>query len=416
MWILDELEKITDPRQKKVEAFKYLKIFSRPVNRYIPNGVYFIEDREPYGRHTDKIKEYLKNDDHVFEVFDDIFDGKFPDLYKSIKEEYFDNRNTLLNLISMKKEERMNLPILAFPPYHRINAFLARSLKSTEKSFVEGLAFNKNPIGGGTFSEIYKGEDIEENAYALKLFKPDFRFNHYMDGWVKRTIDLCFKNIYRIKELVQEDPFTKLVLFPKQRDNYDEWYIMEYFDGTSVQDKLNDEHFKKNEELLAKIMTTYGAMLKKVHNKQLVFLDNGWHSVLVGNENAELPDVKICDYDTMFSTEKIREKHINMMKPNCASREQLLGEGFSVHSDIECLAQMIERLFNNTDYIKTKSYAIQQNFVNAAKKNKRTYPKRRQANLPHHIRQVVVPLLNYPRDDSISLDDVISAIRQDFKA
>ena len=46
--------------------------------------------------------------------------------------------------------------------------------------------------------------------------------------------------------------------------------------------------------------------------------------------------------------------------------------------------------------------------------NKRTYPKERSNKLPKQLRQVVVPLLTYPRDDSITIDDVITAMQLSF--
>jgi len=152
-------------------------------------------------------------------------------------------------------------------------------------------------------------------------------------------------------------------------------------------------------------------MLKLLHSTGRVFGDNNWGAVLVGAD-----DIKICDYDTVsFQTEINQPGHFaaHTLNKHFASREQLVkGLPITSQSELESFALMIDAVFNGYDRRPIEEFW--EDRKQQAIRNLRKYPGSRRGNLPSNLGQVVSPLIRYPRDDSVDLDDFIQAIKRDY--
>jgi hypothetical protein len=145
-------------------------------------------------------------------------------------------------------------------------------------------------------------------------------------------------------------------------------------------------------------------MVEMVHGRDMIVHDNNWRSVLFGDG-----DVRICDFDAISPP---RHASPRLKSVEYSSREQLLTVTPTFAGDLEGFALMIDSLLIGGHLITAKT---EEKHVIAARINNRKYDKRRQAKLPHHIREVVTPMLTYPRDNSIQASDFVSAISADYR-
>ncbi|MFH0870044.1 MAG: hypothetical protein V1866_03225 [archaeon] len=125
-------------------------------------------------------------------------------------------------------------------------------------------------------------------------------------------------------------------------------------------------------------------------------------------------DVKICDYDLAVNKDEIKREGVGFhvfYQPKEGWAETMP----SVMGDLESFALMIDHLLIGEAFLPTgPDFFNKQKYVEEAKEDYRSYPDERYMLLPEKLRQVVAPLITYPRDESIKLDDFIEAIALDY--
>lgn len=269
--------------------------------------------------------------------------------------------------------------------------------------FVKQLTFHTNRIGKGGFAEVYLCEDTEK-LYVVKIGYPEYVWNSYDGRQRTKILDAIKDNLEEKKHLFQEKPFTKLYdIAPK--NCYNALYIAELFPGWTIERELG-KRIPQNEDLTRKILREYAQMLKSLHKDNMLFVDNNWKNVLISGD-----DIAICDFDFVSTIKEVNAGRFrNIYSRETCSREQVIQEESYTHSsDLEAFALMIDRIYNPDYFVKSTEEEFWEN-ANAAKKNKRSYPKERQERLPKKLRDILTPLITYPKEESITIDDFLSIL------
>ena len=94
-----------------------------------------------------------------------------------------------------------------------------------------------------------------------------------------------------------------------------------------------------------------------------------------------------------------------------SSREFYERDTPTKQSDLESLALMTDHLFLGATF---QDYDRSSKSREEASSNKKIYPKNRARKIPKQLRKVVSGLISYPRDDSLTAEDFVSAVRQDY--
>ena len=88
----------------------------------------------------------------------------------------------------------------------------------------------------------------------------------------------------------------------------------------------------------------------------------------------------------------------------------MLGKKPIQQGDLEALSLMIHHLYFGDALFDFNDKRENHN----AQINVRGYPSEFNSKLPKQLAQVMIPLITYPRDDSITAKDVVSAIKLDY--
>ena len=253
---------------------------------------------------------------------------------------------------------------------------------------VRNLKITQKRIGQGGFVDVYLARDGKKE-YAIRIAPSKSLEN-------LRTQIRIKENLWTNIRLFQARPFVRLEEVIGNSSNVIS--IMEYFNGTNVH-KEKHKRMKWDKDLRKKVFITYAEMLASLHEKDYLFLDNSWANVLFNEK-----EVTVCDYDFVSKIDDLNHgQFTGIFTRIYASREQILCDEFSPSSDLEAFALMIEDIFNFESFIDEK-YRIN------ATKNLRKYPKNRERRLPKELRDLVSPLLNYPKDRSIRINDFLSVL------
>jgi serine/threonine protein kinase len=272
------------------------------------------------------------------------------------------------------------------------------------------MKFSPDCIGKGGMADIYAAEDSSGSRLALKLFRPNYAVDRFArDGWSRRVHHIL-ENVYDLRSVVNKAPFIPLrgIVHASCSPN---WYVMDRFDGRSVASVL-DAGEELDRGAKHRVVIAYANMLKGLHSQGLLFKDNNWGAVLF---NAD--SVAICDYDMVSRQDELNSgDHFARLvrTPIFCSREDFLTDlPFTCQSELESFALMIDRLILGTYYL-GDGYENRMKYEQEAKTYERQYIDLRSAKLPPNLRDVVAGLLNYPRDDSLTVDDFISATDMDL--
>lgn len=372
------------------------------------------------------VKEVLARHERFYALLQEVFGDSPPPVFTQLYKRFRRNSQQMLKLTGIDKPEMFKTPTIEFFPYFDdLESSLRQSCQQgawQNGVRLDDLVFQLEFVARGGWGEIYKVRDKTGKEFALKLFHPQQKLNRYHQEGRYRRVEAMFHNVWQAKDVVSQSPFTALRILPHTEG---EWYLMDFFQGTEVQDLIvRRKHPHTDKELTRRILLTYAGMLQSLH-PNFLFGDNKWRSVIVGEE-----EVKICDYDLLVSKETVQDAlnpSNHMSTREYSSREHLL-HGSSREdtvliprtpsSDLEGFALMIDEYFSEMTWaeeFRLKDYEFRQSRVTEAEDNKRKYPQVRAARIPRQIRQLVVPLIQYPRDDSITAQDFISAINLDFR-
>jgi hypothetical protein len=413
IYILEKLKEIDNLEKRTEEAERLVECFSDRIR----NGAWNPPMPWSHGySNDDDIKRWLQEEEKFYEQVKDLCGGKLPKLVDEGYEKYKKNRKHAEELLQKERFERNKLNLHEFFPYWEdFDKVIHKILRGARTDIpLEELTFSNEMIGKGGFGTLYKTRDKGGKEYALKLFHPSMFFYSEVANARRAVINLARENLTSQKNAPSERPFIPIRTISFDKDNYDHElypplaYIMDFFQGESIEAILkHDKNKLKDKKLVGNTLLTYATMLEMLHYQKKVFMDNNWGGVLVRDE-----EIGICDCDFITPIEKLSNYKDFPGHRSYFSREHLLKQLPSYVGDLEGFALMIDELFYGKPIIETIHQQIAHE--EKAKENKRKYSESRINKLPDNLRQIVPLLISYPRDDSITATDFVSAIKKDF--
>ena len=205
-----------------------------------------------------------------------------------------------------------------------------------------------NQIGKGSFSNVFKGKNINNNnIVAIKHIK------------CNNNIKYILNEISILKEL-QNTPFI-INLIDDYIISNDIYLIMNYY--TYDLSKYIKEHIFLEESVSQKLFSQLIFALKELYNKNIYHRDLKPSNILIENDNILLTDfgfAKYIDYND-FDTKEI--KHSIVGSPLFMSPE-LYKSNFNIKSDIWSVGMILFEMlagynFLHSKNIKELSYKIQ---------------------------------------------------------
>jgi len=280
---------------------------------------------------------------------------------------------------------------------------------STSEVDIASLKFTPELLGQGGFGEVYRVSG--DRDYALKLFYPWFRFHPDSRHSHGKVVDFIAKNLKEQKDSFAGHPFVPIraiTYYDHFRDTQFA-YLMDYFEGEDVSKLVEKKDpILKKSDVKGQILLTYAQMLKQLHASGRIFVDNSLSAILLGKE-----DCRIIDVDLITPVEGL-EGGFLPYHASYVPREMLIGKAPNYHSELESFALMVHHLLIKQPFLDPDWQLQHENKKKAEANNRRYYADFRRR-LPKSLRQVVAPLIAYPRDDSITIDDFIRAIKEDFR-
>lgn len=329
------------------------------------------------------------------------------------------NIETLRKLAAMSFEERGRLQIHEYPPF--CIDFKAALMHGVDKPGYHEIplrAFTPTTevVGKGGFGTVYLACGNSGEEYALKVFFPTKLIPNVFEraGKSEKIYKILANLRSKAHKTNQSELFTKLKIVPDCA--YPEWYLAERAKGSGITSLLSKKNKKrKDKDLITRALITYASMLHYLHSQGLIYVDNDWSAVVVSEEEEE---ARVCDLDFISSLKEINTpwhfaRKVGHLK--YLSREQICSATledceYLLGSDLEGLALMVDELVIGVPFLPLQ---IKQRlkYEKEAKANKRTYPRERAQKIPKKLRPVIQGLLTYPRDDSITARDFLTAIR-----
>ena len=267
------------------------------------------------------------------------------------------------------------------------------------------MTFSPDLIGRGGFADVYKARHKDGRVFALKLFRNGTMFGYGVREDRLRVVRDILRNVSDEKELLAKEPFLRWQIIPDAHQG--PWYLMDYLEGTSVQNLLLEKRLCEGDRHRA--LETYAGMLTMLHAADRCFVDNNWGAIIVGKDR-----IGICDYDMIGSCEALAAKeHFAWGNKTYAyaSREQLLCEPPTKESESESFARMIDAAYNNGPLHQTPDWDAVTACKEKAKQNHSQYPSRRLRRIPQALHELVMPVLNYPKGIAPSAQEYAERIR-----
>lgn len=398
--IYQSLTRLKPGEHRKAEAVRLIEKLQHYGDRHIPPG--YSQD------HSERVIKLIEQDRSFFDRLHTILGNDTPPILDKLKRRFERNLTHMKQLSEMCNIERYMLPTHeTFPFYDDFEHHTKARPTSQWGVSIRDIKFEPNFIAKGGFACVYRVEDKDGKKYALKLFKPTNQIPEYDLESAHTFRQYIFENVTKRRDLFSEAPFTALRAITSP-DESPAWYLMDYFDGDTVGDKIEyKEKITDDKEMTKKIIVGYAEMLKKLHGLGLVFMDNNWDSVLV-NETG----LAICDFDLVIEADNPHIETTTAYHRQYQSKEIQTSHPPTHLSERESFALMIDHLFFGKSIINQKNQIHQKKL---AEKNRRTHHKARREKLPRNMQQVVTPLINLPRDESITLDDFIEAAKLDLQ-
>lgn len=404
-WQIEELLKVGQDKKREAAATAVLEDWERSHPENFPCGYVEIRCCDKLGDVRRRFDDYAA---YCFEFYDDFTrlyrKEHAPDVLFRQKERCVRNIVHMNRILSMPTDQRKRLDVhQKFPLFDEFPRLLDNAL-CVGGFDVSGIECRPQVVNRGGFATIYLVQDKEGQSYALKVLRDydDPIEKHRRSPIVKQFV----KNVYENRDLLSDAPFTRLrAMSNPEMPGPNPWWLMDFFDGTDVETALSKDHcFMRDDALVGIILGTPAGMIEKVHNRSLVVHDNNWRSVLFRDGVA-----RMCDFDAISLPEHAAPR---LKSLEYSSQEQLLTVTPTFTGDLEGFALMLDYFFTQKHLI-TEDNKV--SHKRCAEKNVRKYDSRRQRRLPPHIRDVVTPLLTYPRDDSLKASDFVSAIQADYK-
>ncbi len=412
-YILEELGKIKPLKGRQEEAVRLFRCFDNHIPTGGSNPPIYPGDLESDGG----IRENEKWAESFYQQIRDLCGGNLPAEIQKLYGEFQKNRARTEELLSLSTENRRKLEIHErFPYWNNFNGAVHNIFKNSYGCWstvdLEAITFLPDIIAKGGFATIYTAEDKEGKKYALKLFYP---LETFPTGFRERNnrekdYNQIAQNIWVQRELFSKEPFAYLRAAPCPKSGYGaaRGYLMDFIPGQTIRESLESK-LVLPDEFIGRVLMTYAQMLDSLHSQNKLFVDNNWGAVIANNGN-----IKICDYDFVTSVENVASDEFHVFEARYGSREHYLKKGLNASSDLEGFSLMIDHILVRASFL-AYSWEDQEKNRAIAKSNKRRYPGARIAKLPNQLKRMVPALINYPRDNSITAKDFVSAIKEDYK-
>ncbi len=393
-FILEKLQGIADHAARRTEAERLLEIFSSGQES-VPKGIAIVDAFRDERQTVEAMGSYLAQTREFFTELATLMGGTDSPQYRLAVDRFDRNAAQSLKLAAMDEHERRALPPHELQPY--FDDF-DRAVLWGRWGLRDDIIPSTTVIGSGGFATVYEAAGKDGTPLALKVFHPREKAGIF-DTDMLCSQSSIIHNVEQRKALLSDPPFVPLVTTGFSSLN---WYAAKRFDGRSLTELLTAGALTPS--TIGRSMVAYCAMLGVLHAQGLMFVDNSLGNVLVGPD-----DVRVCDYDFVSEPDASWRPRVSTFVT--ASREQLSGSPLTYQSDTEGAALMLDALANGALW---RDWKAQDEDRARAKANRRTYPKERAAKLPRRTRQVVKGLLSYPRDPSLTVEDLESSLRADY--
>ncbi|HLD12876.1 MAG TPA: serine/threonine-protein kinase [Candidatus Nanoarchaeia archaeon] len=414
-WVKSTFEKV--PQGERVAlAERALDLYTQMPTPYyaIPSGIVVPDaiDRWPS---SEVLGERWLQEDEIFKDITDVCSGLPPD-WTALQERVKNNRRHMQVLAARSSSRRMRLSLHKLPPF--FDDFDGKVKKWYNlPECVNGAEYvvTKEHLGEGGFGTVYKVQADDGRVYALKLLHP----RHVLTGHQQDTHhdagDVIRKGLVQRQELFRNDWFARLEFITWNRhDSFRVAVMKEFVPGKTVYQVLRSfdgpDSFTQRMAAAYRIVLPYAHFLQWMHHQGLLFVENRWDNVMKHGDT-----IKVIDYDFVTPIAEMGNAEHDFVRcvssRSFASRQQRHDTlQRTLLSDVECFALMLDQWFVGYPWISGKDYGNMLRHMDQAAENKRAYPRERMHALPKPIRQVVHDLLRYPQDESLTIDDVVSAL------
>lgn len=148
---------------------------------------------------------------------------------------------------------------------------------------------DKNPIGSGNFSSVYKVQDKKDNIYALKCVPIERIDKKHLNDQFLREIDISLK--------LNHPNIVKTYETFKTEKNY--YIVNEYCgDGTlaNVMAKNSSMSYYEKEALCKKYLSQLKSALKYLYKNNIIHRDLKPSNILISGNNIKLADFGFSRY------------------------------------------------------------------------------------------------------------------------
>lgn len=371
-------------------------------------------------------QRYLEEGEEFFYELSRLFRGDDPEVLIRLKRRFSENKHIAQAFVQISPDSRKICNLDQLPHFWLDFNSSAKGLlhgyrDGCDDVRIDDLVITDNILGKGGFSFVYKANGRGGEEYAVKLFRPrsSFPFSERFSTFLSWKVrDDILRGLSARKNIFSSWPFIPVRTICKSGG-----YVMDYFKGNNVGGILHSEEIgglpfelKHERDNVHSLLLAYSSMLSRVHHEGLVYNDNSWSNVLLGWEDG---GARVCDYDLVSTLKECEDRKAkcywghNQVSPrekSLPSRDKPICQS----SDLESFALMIDRLFND-DYLICREGVSSDLARLEASNNRRIYDPERASKIPQKLRPAVIPLIQYPRDDLITADDLVSAIKDEYK-
>lgn len=412
-FLIQRLEEAPENKRAR-EAIRLLHNFDIPGSTWIP---YIFIPRQQTNIYEEKFEEVVS---YARDFFKYILSLNLPSEDNKWVAEHFikdlDRREKISrSWLKQYHNAKDKLRWLRNLPHHRMPSYLYEwkinilgehgkwNFKGRAQQIYDlrDLTFTKKLLGTGGFADVYLVLDPERNKYALKLF--DSSWQHPLDEFEgasrNYTNEKIVGNVEGLKEILKEfQGFPRIWECSKEREEGagHAWYLMDYVSGKSLAKLI--EKTRLPAEIKKSAVREYAQMLNFVHKRDLIYVDNNWGATILQ------PDGKFGFIDFDLITKKDSNWILQASQRRYSSEEHSRRGALPTKiSDLESFAKMIDHIYVGDAWL--PDYEAKEKF-----ENNPIYPEARKSRIPPPLDDVVEQLLMKPRNNKITIDDLLSAI------
>lgn len=410
-YILEELDKISDPEAKREEAIKLLEVFDSTERWEVPRGIWNPQYDWPK---PEEVDQRLREDEGFFSALEQIFGADKPGVFSKIYSRFRRNSGQMRKLSGLDSSGRVRLPHHEFFPFFEgFNDAVQNRIRRGWKGDIdlEEITFTPEVIGKGGYGVLYAAHNPEGQKFALKLFYETHQLPRIVsvEGGYLGDVERTLRNLVGHAPIIAEFPG-----FVTPRFISSGWkalmHITDFFDGDNLWKILErDGGLNKDREIAGRVLSRYAGALDYLHNNGLLFIDHSPGNILVGEH-----DVKVCDYDFVSSRQELEDGCLakTVCTRNYMTKERLLHETPTMLGDLEGFAMVIHHVLSGDIFLDVEDPKKESQERELAKLNIRKYSA--PSTIPRNLGRVMGYVLSYPRDDSIRADDFRQAIKIDY--